>query len=159
MDGKALACPDCGWRTVCSHDELARRLRKLGLLRRAPHPPDDLVDELVHTNLARLTCDQCHAAGLAIVEADDVSSSADADDWQQAAICEICRKPVPPERLEIFPSARRCVTCQDAEDRGLEPSAVEYCPKCGSLLEMRVSQSGGVTRYKQFCTGQPACRL
>ncbi len=161
MFSKALECPQCGWRTLCGHEELARRLRNLGLLRRAPHPPADLVEELVKANIGRLPCDNCHATGLALAEADDASlrGFSDSDDWQQAVLCEICRQPVPPERLDIFPTARRCVACQDAADRGAEPLALEYCPKCGALLEMRVSQGGGVTRYKQFCTGQPACRL
>ena len=25
--------------------------------------------------------------------------------------CEICGRPIPTERLEVFPAARRCVTC------------------------------------------------
>ncbi|TWU28158.1 TraR/DksA C4-type zinc finger protein [Bythopirellula polymerisocia] len=159
--GKALLCSQCGWRTVCGHEELASRLRKLGLFRRASNPPADLVDEVLQVNAQRLTCDSCHATGLLIVEADDASLSnrSEQDDWQQAILCEICHKPVPPERLDIFPTARRCVACQDAADRGAEPLAVEYCTKCGALLEMRVSSAGGITRYKQFCTGQPACRL
>ncbi len=153
-----IECNQCGWRTVCGHEDLARRLRNLGLLRRAPHPPADLVEELARSNLHRLVCDQCHAMGLAFVALDDVETD-EAGDWQQAVLCEICRQPVPPERLEIFPKVRRCVSCQNASDRGMEPDAQEYCPKCGALLEVRVSQGGGVTRYKQFCTGQPPCRL
>ncbi len=161
-----LDCDNCNWRTVCGEDELARRLRTLGLLRRSPHPPTELVSELLRVNAHRLACDTCHSVGLAIVEADDGgplvmnSSSEDTDgDWQQARLCQICREPIDPDRLEIFPDAKRCATCQNASDQGAEADLPEFCPKCGALLEMRVSRGGGITRYKQFCTGQPPCRL
>lgn len=161
-----LACSKCQWRTVCGEEELARRLRTLGLLRRAPFPPPELLSELLRLNIHRLTCDACHHVGLIVAGADDSRSrdwvsiaGEDDGDWQQAVICQICQQPIPPERLEIFPNAARCAKCQDLADRGAEPAPVEYCPKCGALLEMRVSRGGGITRYKQFCTGSPPCRL
>jgi phage FluMu protein Com len=159
-----LACAKCGWRTTCGEDELARRLRTLGLLRRSPHPPTELVSELLRVNIRRLVCDACHHTGLAIIEADDggplLSTSADDDgDWQQARICEVCREPISQERLGVLPTALRCAKCQDLADRGAEAAPIEYCPKCGAVLEMRVSRGGGITRYKQFCTGDPPCRL
>jgi Zn finger protein HypA/HybF involved in hydrogenase expression len=139
------------------------------LFRRAKQPPDDLVAELLRTNLHRLECDACHAIGLVIVAADDaaggeslgndIGATEDFDDWQQAILCKVCHQPIPPERLEVFPSSRTCVGCQDLADRGQSPVEPEFCPKCGALLELRVSRGGGVTRYKQFCTGSPPCRL
>lgn len=159
-----LECHKCNWRTTCGEEELARRLRTLGLLRRSPHPPTELVSELLRVNAHRLTCDACHQTGLASVAPGDggpldVRSRTGDDDWQQAVICQVCRTAIPPERLEIFPNATRCAKCQDVADRGAEPVPPEYCPKCGALIEIRVSSSGGITRYKQFCTGQPPCRL
>jgi ssDNA-binding Zn-finger/Zn-ribbon topoisomerase 1 len=166
MLSNILACDKCGWRTVCGEEELARRLRTLGLLRRSPHPPEELVGELLRVNVHRLACDACHQVGLIIGEAGDgrrpgSAPFADEDDgdWQQAVICQICRQPIPPERLEVFPDATRCAKCQSIADRGAEPAPPEFCPKCGALLEMRVSRGGGITRYKQFCTGNPPCRL
>lgn len=157
----ALECHNCGWRTVCGSEEVARRLRMLGLLRRSPHPPDDLVGELLRVNARRLACDQCGHVGLGVVGADDTgpAGSSPDDDWQQARICDICRQPIPEERLAVFPNANRCVACQNAADRGFEPVTPEYCPKCGAILELRVSHRGGIARYLQFCTGQPPCRL
>jgi len=32
-------------------------------------------------------------------------------------ICERCKQPIPPERLEIMPEARYCVTCQEIIER------------------------------------------
>ena len=152
----ALSCSQCGWQTTSGEDQLATRLRTIGLLRRAPHPPREMVAELLKSNASRLPCDQCANIGLLIGPADDVD---DSTDWQQAVVCEVCRKPIPPERLEIFPNAQRCVACQDVADRGAEPEEPDFCPKCGSLVELRVSRGSGTTRYKLFCTGNPPCRL
>ncbi len=156
MISTTLACEHCGWRTVCSSEEIACRLRLLGLLKRATHPPEDLVRELLVANLGRLACDQCLVESLVSSETDE---SEDASDWQQAVVCEVCRKSIPPERVEVFPDARRCVGCQDVADRGEEPEELEFCEKCGSLVELRVSRGSGITRYKRFCTGSPSCRL
>ena len=150
-----LTCPQCGWQTTCGEAEIARRLRVLGLLRRAAHPPEEMVRELLATNAARLKCDACSEAGLVSSEPEADSD----DDWQQAVVCEVCRKPIPPERVEVFPDARRCVGCQDVADRGAEPDELEFCEKCGALVELRVSSGGGITRYKRLCTGSPPCRL
>lgn len=158
-----LSCSKCGWRTVASEDELARRLRILGLLRRSPHPPPEIVTELLRANAYRLACDACHQTGLTIVGADDGgplgNRATDEGDWQQAVVCQICREPIPLERLEVFPKAKCCAKCQDVADKIGDPAAPEFCPRCGALLEIRVSRAGGITRYKQFCTGNPPCRL
>lgn len=156
MLSATLECMRCGWRRSCGAEELARRLRSLGLLRRASHPPDEIVSELLAANLARLKCDACGAAGLVIGNEEACDTR---DDWQQAVLCQVCNQPIPPERLDVFPAAVRCVTCQTASDRGVPQTEPEFCPKCGALLELRVSRGGGVTRYKQFCTGNPPCRL
>jgi hypothetical protein len=105
---------------------------------------------------SRLICDRCGKQTL------NVRLDADCDDrgqWEQVVVCEVCRESITPERLEIKPSATRCVKCQDAADRGQSFVEPDYCPKCGSLLELRVSRSGGITRYKLWCTGDPPCRL
>lgn len=148
-----LECEACGWRTTCGEEQVAQRLRKLGLLRRASHPPEEMVRELLVANLAKLACDNCQKLGLLLGE------EVDDDDWQQARVCEVCKKPIPPERLEVFPDSKRCVECQNLSDRGEEPEEPDFCPRCGALVELRVSQAGGLTRYKRFCTGSPPCRL
>lgn len=150
-----LECPACRWWTLAGEVELARRLRTLGLLRRSPDPPEELVRELLTSHGPRLRCDRCGAEGLAIRPGD----REDRGDWHTAVVCEICREPIPPERLAIVPDARRCVGCQSAADRGASFVEPEYCPRCGSLVELRVSHAGGVARYKLFCTGSPPCRL
>ena len=151
-----LSCSKCDRQTCCSAAEIEQRLRSLGLLRRAPDPPPDLVSELLAAHACRLKCDVCGAVGLAVgkpVE-DDCWG-----DWQQVVVCEVCKKPIPAERVEVFPDAKRCVDCQGIADRGEDVEEPEFCPKCGSLVELRVSRGAGITRYKRFCTGNPACRL
>jgi hypothetical protein len=156
MISVTLRCEPCGWQTLCGQQEIERRLRALGLLRRAPHPPAELVTELLRLHLAELKCDACGLAGLRVLPTDQSDRQ---DDWQEAILCQICNEPIPPERLEIFPNAARCVACQNAEDRGEETFEPEFCPKCGALVELRVSRGSGITRYKLFCTGAPPCRL
>ncbi|MAT69031.1 MAG: hypothetical protein CMJ58_05850 [Planctomycetaceae bacterium] len=155
MLSRQFQCHGCGWWTVAGEAELVRRLRKLGHFRRATDPPTEMVVELLNSYGPKLACDRCGATGLAIT-ADD---SGDRGEWEQAVVCELCREPIPAERLEVFPDARRCVACQDAADRGKSFVEPEYCPKCGAIVELRVSRGGGTTRYKMFCTGNPPCRL
>ncbi len=151
-----LECAACGWWTVCGEAEVVRRLRKLGQFRRAPEPPEDLVREVLRTSGHRLTCDRCQTTGLKVQES---SAIADAGEWEQVVVCEICRQPIPRERLEALPHAKRCASCQDQADRGATFVEPDYCRKCGSIVELRVSRTGGVTRYKLWCTGNPPCRL
>jgi hypothetical protein len=152
-----LVCGQCNWRTVCGEAELVRRLRAIGAFRRASHPPEELVAEVLRSRVDELPCDHCRQTGLRMsaTAAEDASD----DGWGQVVTCEICRVPIPAERLAAFPSARRCRACQDAADRNALPAVAEYCPKCGAILELRVSHAGGITRYKQCCTGNPPCRL
>lgn len=155
MFSKALHCPDCHWRTVLGLADATARLRLVGLLRREKAPDEAVVAELLPGAAERMTCPTCKRIGLLVQEADDE----DEDDWQAAVLCEVCRQPIPPERLEVAPDATRCVACQAKAETGALPEEPDFCPKCGALVELRVSRGGGLTRYKRFCTGDPPCRL
>ena len=41
-----------------------------------------------------------------------------ADDWQAAVLCEICREPIDPERLDAIPGTKRCAACQGKTEAG-----------------------------------------
>lgn len=112
-----------------------------------------MILELLSAAATQLVCPDCEAVGLSYDLTDE------ADGWQDAVLCEVCRKPIPPERLDAMPSARRCVSCQNQRESGVEAETPDFCPKCGSVLVVRVSRGAGVTRYKSFCTGDPPCRL
>ena len=84
----------------------------------------------------------------------------DASDWQAAVLCEVCRQPIPPERIDAIPGAKRCAACAaKAESGQLVEVGPDFCPQCGALVDVRVSRGVGITRYKRVCTGEPPCRL
>lgn len=156
MLSRTLSCIACGWRTVCGPADIVSRLRLVGLLRRDADPDEEILAALLPEAAGRMTCPGCKAIGLVATEADEE----DADDWQAAVLCESCRKPIDPERLEVFPDSKRCVPCQSRSEAGIpNPEEPKFCPRCGSLVELRVSRGGGLTRYRRFCTGSPSCRL
>ena len=154
-----LTCRNCGWRTICGTADAAARLRLIGLLRREPDPDEDLLAELLVESAPRMTCPICKEKRL-IATRSDSSVDSDDGDWQTAVLCEVCREPIAPERLEAIPGAKRCAACQGKTEAGqLDDEEPEYCPQCGAIVEVRVSRGGGITRYKRFCTGEPPCRL
>ena len=153
-----LVCHDCESESLCDYEEAVRRLRLVGLLRRESEPDEVALGELLTSAAPRMACPVCKSAGLIASKGDDEDFAE--DDWQTAVLCEICRQPVPPERLEVLPGVRRCVACQARDESGtLTDDEPEFCPKCGAIVELRVSRGAGITRYKRFCTGLPPCRL
>ena len=154
-----LTCRECGWRTVCGTADAAARLRLIGLLRREPDPEEDLLATLLVESAPRMTCPICKEKRL-VATPSDAEQNVDDGDWQAAVLCEICRAPIAPERLEAIPGAKRCAACQGKAEAGrMVDDELEYCPQCGALTVVRISRGSGITRYKRFCTGEPPCRL
>jgi Zn finger protein HypA/HybF involved in hydrogenase expression len=153
-----LECRQCGWRTVCGRDDALGRLRLLGLLRRDPEVAPEVLVPLFLDAAPRMTCPLCKEKRLAArqLRADELPAD---DDWQAAVLCEICRTPIGPERLEALPGTKRCVACQGMAESGVLNDEPDYCPRCGSLVEIRVSRGSDITRFRRFCTGNPPCRL
>lgn len=140
-------------------EDVVQRLRLVGVLRRESEPAPRFVAELLAANAQHMPCPLCNSRGLVVHEADEAAGDEE-EQWQTAVLCEVCREPISPERLEALPGTRRCVKCQSAAERGaLMDEEPEFCPKCGALLELRVSRGAGLTRYRRFCTGAPPCRL
>jgi hypothetical protein len=138
-------------------DDASARLRLLGLLRREPDPNGELVSALFVEAAPRMTCPICKEKSLSAAPADPLD---DGDNWQAEVLCEICRTPIAPERLEAVPDTKRCAKCQGRSESGrLGDVDPEFCPHCGSLVEIRVSRGSGITRYQRVCTGSPPCRL
>ena len=153
-----LTCRGCGWRTVCGTDDVANRLRLVGMLRREKDPTEELLAELFVHTAPQMTCPLCKEKKLVAAPAEP--SDEDWDDWEAARLCEVCRQPIPPERVDALPDTKRCVACQALAEAGeLNEDEPEFCPKCGALVELRVSRGTGITRYRRFCTGSPPCRL
>jgi Zn finger protein HypA/HybF involved in hydrogenase expression len=157
MFSSELVCRNCEWRTVCGREDAIGRLRLIGMLRRDPDPDDDLLKALFLEAAPRMTCPSCKEKRLHAVEYDVAED--DFDDWQAAVLCEVCREPISPERVEALPGVKRCVKCQGRSEAGIIDEEPDYCPRCGAIVEIRASRGSGITRYRRFCTGQPPCRL
>lgn len=157
MLAKSLHCRECGFRTLAGRDDLVGRLRLVGQLRRDKDPDDAIVEALLAEYTPLMTCPGCKARGLVAKDPGDEWEEDDSD-WQAAVLCEVCRQPIDPERLEVLPDTKRCTDCQHKSETGtLVDDEPEFCPRCGALVELRVSRGSGITRYRRFCTG--GCRL
>lgn len=147
-----LRCGGCGWTTTHDTAGIAVWLRRCGQLRRQSEATADELRELAVALAPRQACPRCGAVGLQASLVDD-----DAD-WPRAARCEACGKPIPRERLEVFPNATLCAECQASDERGELAGTGEYCAKCGAPLVIRPGRGKGVQRYVLVCSGNPPCR-
>lgn len=118
------------------------------MLKRATKPKHDVLVELARAAAPRLVCDACHAVGLNVSTLD----SQDDVDWPEARLCEVCRAPIPAERLEAIPSATRCVACQEGGRGADEHQAAQFCEHCGGLLTIRLSRGRRTAQYKMVCS-------
>jgi predicted RNA-binding Zn-ribbon protein involved in translation (DUF1610 family) len=129
---------------------MLRWLKSAGMVRRDTAPEPELLPELFRAAAAKFACPKCGRLGLVAADAGEDDDEA----WGMARKCVECGQPIPRERLEVFPGATLCVECQGKSDRGEPTGEAEYCPRCGSVMQLR--QSGrGVTRYVMAC---PRCR-
>jgi hypothetical protein len=149
-----LRCRACSWRDLCGPEAVAAWLRKAKKLRAGRQPEQEILYEVFCATAGQLACPKCGAVGLVASPAPD-----DRADWPEARLCESCSKPIPKERLQALPGATRCAACQRDEEVGRASGEAEYCPRCGALMELRLSRSGGLTRYAMACTANPPCRL
>lgn len=126
---------------------MATLLRRTGKLRRAAEPEAEILVELFNASASGFACESCGNIGLIASPAVD-----EASDWGGSRPCETCGKPIPAERVELFPNVKVCVNCQSRSESGQDAAEREFCPKCGALMKMRQSQAGGVTRYVMSCS-------
>jgi hypothetical protein len=145
---RRVRCPECCWYAVWGPEQMLRALRSQGMLRRETQPAPEIILQLITVVLGQLTCPDCQSRQLALSPYDDTEDS----DWAESRCCEVCRAAIPRERLEVFPRTRRCAKCQDQP----VAAAVEddFCPRCGGLLQLRLSRSAGTSRYVSHC---PSC--
>ena len=143
-----LRCPACSAIISCDDKEMAARLRRVGKLRRAAEPELELLEELFKSAAGEWSCTACGGLGLTVRPAAEEED----EQWGGSRPCEACGKPIPAERVELFPHIKVCVTCQGKSESGQDLSAPEYCRRCGALMKMRQSRAGGVTRYVMTCS-------
>jgi DNA-directed RNA polymerase subunit M/transcription elongation factor TFIIS len=149
----SLRCSACGHCEQSDSQALISRLQGAGLLKRATRAEQKDVPYLLalaQTVSDRWPCPACGAGGLTVEEAEGP-----ADDFERGQLCAACGNGIPAERMELFPDATLCTACQAIVDRGGSPNTQEYCPRCGSLMQIRAGRGSGVARYALVC---PQCR-
>jgi predicted RNA-binding Zn-ribbon protein involved in translation (DUF1610 family) len=127
-------------------------LLRAGMLRRNAKPSLGEMRELLPTAAPALTCPDCGHSGLLVGNESEEEAS-----WPGTRRCQSCGQPIQPERLEVFPAAELCVSCQGRADRGLPQQSDEFCPRCGSRMELRPTRRKGITRQEMLCS-DPRCQ-
>ncbi len=140
-----LACVSCGWSRELDPAGAADWLTAQGQLRDRSDADSDTLWELLVALSPRQCCTSCGNVGLR-------ARRADREPWPEAPRCQSCGKAIPPERLEVFPSAERCAKCQQGLEQSSAPPIEGYCERCGAPLVLRPSSGAGVTRYRLVCT-------
>jgi predicted RNA-binding Zn-ribbon protein involved in translation (DUF1610 family) len=147
-----LDCSSCGWSVIVGPTEMQSWVSRAGMLRRNEHPSEAEVRELLPVAAAKLACPDCGVQGLRAGHAAD-----DRDAWPADRRCQSCGQVIPPERLEVFPSAELCIACQRRVDERRPQATDEFCERCGWPVVMRLSSGRGITRNVMACSN-PACK-
>ncbi len=113
------------------------------MLRREAQPTEAVIRELALSQLPKMPCDRCHGHSLILEEVPD-----DFDDWGTGRLCDLCGQPLAPERLELYPQARRCSACEQVE---VDLAESQYCPRCGGPLTVKSGRGRGLARYRLTC--------
>jgi transposase-like protein len=142
-----LRCFACGWMSVCGPAQMTDWLLRHRLIKRTSDIDTDMLAELFRSSAGKFVCPQCGQSDLAA----SPSAPLDSEAWGEARKCETCGAAIPPERLEVFPETRLCVACQNRDERGELTATPEYCPRCGSAMELSQSRGSGITRYVMTC--------
>ena len=144
-------CPACSHTEETPQDALYQRLRGVGLLRRvkAEEAKDiDYLLQLASSAKDKLTCPGCGADSyLPELAAEDESG------WGEQRKCAQCKAVIAPERLEVFPDTTICPACQTKAEKG-ETGQAEYCPRCGTPMQVRQRRGRGIAAYELAC---PSC--
>ena len=148
-------CPACSHCEETPQDALYQRLRGAGLLRRvkADEAKDlDFLLELARSVKAQLTCPDCGSGNyLPELPGDDAVF-----DWGDQRKCARCKATISAERLEVFPETTLCAACQQKDecaDAGSAEFSEEYCPRCGTPMQVRQRRGRGVAAYELVCPG------
>jgi len=144
-----LSCPACGWREECGHEAVLRWLRAARKVRPGREPEPEILHEVFLGSARQWACPECRLVGLHAEPLDE------GGDWPGSRLCDGCRQPLSAERIAALPHVRLCPACQRKEEAGGSNDEVEYCPRCGAPMALRLAPGGGVTRYVMACT---ACR-
>jgi DNA-directed RNA polymerase subunit M/transcription elongation factor TFIIS len=145
-----LRCNACHAEHLFQREQMIERLGAHQMLKRNAEPTAEFLAELWNATVSRFACPDCGAHALC------VAAAGGQDDWGQAVACEVCGEPISAERLEVLPDSTLCASCQARDDRGEAPANdVEYCPRCGNIMQVKSTNRGGLAGYRLVCG---ACR-
>jgi predicted RNA-binding Zn-ribbon protein involved in translation (DUF1610 family) len=142
---RRVRCPTCNWQAVWGPEEMLQALRQRGAMRREKEPDLELLVHLTERAARQLTCVDCRHVGLQLTP-----WTPDFDFEPPQRVCEACGKPIPVERLELFPQATRCAACQDRPAPASDET--DYCPRCGGLVVLRLDRGSRAARYRATCS-------
>jgi len=147
LHDQELYCATCDWSEVITLSRAMVWLRRAKMSGAKSDPTPEEIRELLPVAAQRLECPDCGRQPLGIRAAED-----DPSDWPEAAKCEVCGQPIPPERLEIMPGVKTCVACQSRDEKGEITAEVDYCPDCGSPMQLKARHGAGIARYVLYCS-------
>jgi DNA-directed RNA polymerase subunit M/transcription elongation factor TFIIS len=142
--------------STCSHveetpqDALYQRLRGVGVLRRVKAEEARELDYLLQiagSVKEKLNCPSCGAGNY-----QPQPATAEKANWGDARQCTGCRAIISPERLEVFPDTTLCPVCQQKAELG-DSGLAEYCPRCGTPMQVRPRRGRGIAAYELACPG------
>ncbi|MBC7852720.1 MAG: TraR/DksA C4-type zinc finger protein [Pirellulaceae bacterium] len=144
-------CPACSHSEETPADDLFQRLRGAGLLRRVK--AEEVRDLAYLLQLAgsvkeKLTCPNCGEGNYQPHTFTDEGA-----DWGDGRKCVGCQALISAERLEVFPDTTLCRACQQKSEKGVA-GEVEYCPRCGTPMQVRQRRGRGIAAYELAC---PSC--
>jgi Zn finger protein HypA/HybF involved in hydrogenase expression len=155
LDKIKLVCHNCSYSGHLNYDLLNKKL--------GSYEPLSLknIGELLHYFL----CSKCRAKNFELHDANgeilfDTNNNVD---------CEICETPIPYPRLSSLPGTRRCVSCQNSNEKDTSDVKFPDIPqglrgKCPSCKEKRlkgivvVYQNGSDKTFFLGCSSFPSCR-
>lgn len=147
---RKIVCQKCGWSTLLNSDGIRQWLVRHGKFGPNHDAEDEILYELFYANVGQYHCPDCYSTRLEISTVID-----DFSDMEQRR-CRGCANVIPRERLEILPETLYCAQCAEKRERGEALDLnVEYCPVCGSVMELvPVGNS-----FEWRCTRVPSCRF
>jgi hypothetical protein len=153
-----ISCSRCGAKQRWGFEAVLRCLVNNGKFRRTGDPTPEVVFELFYAFAPTLPCPSCEEVGFFVKPAtgppDDAAFDDPDDDWNEAVLCRVCRKPIPSERLAAVPGVKVCVPCGERVTRGKIPpddDPSDACPRCGTPLVRRLVRAGGANRVEFVC--------
>jgi len=146
-----LSCRACHWAEQCSPVTAGQWLERAGRPRKAGLPETPILHELLRAAAPSLECPDCGEAGLRFARVEEDL------EFATPRPCEACGKQIPAERLAALPKVKWCAACAGALERGASPGQQDYCPRCGSIMELRPSRGAGITRYELRCSSGARC--